>query len=1069
MSKNYECETIRQWLNHMGAIAVLVLSCATAFADLPSPIAWWKMDAVSGGMVADASGNGRVLTIGADCFSSNLAYGVDREMPTLYYPGTTASTASFSCPALTSRTVSMWVCREAGDGPLSPSVNSAPYFLSYVSGMHLVGLRATASTPGLGEVSFRGGYAPKVYAGAPRCSWHHIAVVVSVSSKNGDGTYNGSITTYVNGAVYNEKLDCTFPASLSTAETGYIGNHSNGNRPLFGHVGETRIYDTALSAGQVREIFDEVGHCALLAHWDMEEIISDGSGGRHIAGTGGGPSLALGTAMSLANGIDGMALLFDPRDATSLANTYALSEPKIAACREVTVSMWLNVARDIKDTATLVPEGGTACNNIPMIWRDTGSSSRIMIDAEAGMDVNNTRLGVFFGGDGLCTNDFRQGYAEKGVWSHVALAGKIVKDADSHTGLRGFFDIYVNGEKVGETVTGTNLTAETIFSKGGIRIGCHTDNGGSNNIRVFKGMIDDFRIYYGMLGEAEVRAIYRGAAAVDAGEDFTVASSTATLRGEVASSARLPQRNGYAGDIAWEIVETPPGGEAASFESSSSPVTRVTLPVLGTYRFRLVSTAMSVSRSSEVSVTRVAAVSGNVAPTVSLSESAIVALNADNALCAAVADPDSGPGTLRTSWNKVSGPGGAWFSPANSNYTHVSFSAVGTYMLRCTAEDGQDSSSAEVSVTVEGDSASGFDVSSIANGLIAHYNFNGGSTNGIVEGAASLTIPSLYTEQHLTPALDGLGYRGDGFASFASLPATGFREAEGNNVRPTNQWLSVSLWMYHDADNPGANDCWNPSLISQRHAFDLMYYLQGDGGSHGFWLFQDSGGKKYDFTPAKDPANRWTHVYAAFDRFCVSGSSDKSELWIDGVKQTPSVNAYGNARCYSTSITIGGCDAKTGTYDHPDGYWTNSVGTRLSRTFPGIIDEVRAYNRKLSADEIRFLATHPVVDENLAPDVDDCIVSSSSVSAKTEAVDMEVPVFDDGIPNGSTLSYSWHVLSGKPSYVAFSSPNACNTSVTFAKGGAYVLQLAASDGERTAYSTPVTVNAMGPGFVVTFR
>ena len=72
---------------------------------------------------------------------------------------------------------------------------------------------------------------------------------------------------------------------------------------------------------------------------------------------------------------------------------------------------------------------------------------------------------------------------------------------------------------------------------------------------------------------------------------------------------------------------------------------------------------------------------------------------------------------------------------------------------------------------------------------------------------------------------------------------------------------------------------------------------------------------------------------------------------------------------------------------------------------------------------------------------------------------------DDGLPAGSSLSYTWSKVSG-PGTVVFASVNNPVTSATFSASGVYVLQLAASDGALTSTSTttvwaemPPTVNA----------
>jgi uncharacterized repeat protein (TIGR02543 family) len=60
-------------------------------------------------------------------------------------------------------------------------------------------------------------------------------------------------------------------------------------------------------------------------------------------------------------------------------------------------------------------------------------------------------------------------------------------------------------------------------------------------------------------------------------------------------------------------------------------------------------------------------------------------------------DPNP-PATLTFTWNKVTGPGTVTFGNANALATTASFSAVGTYVLRLTADDGELQSSDEVTI-----------------------------------------------------------------------------------------------------------------------------------------------------------------------------------------------------------------------------------------------------------------------------------------------------------------------------------------------------------------------------------
>lgn len=79
-------------------------------------------------------------------------------------------------------------------------------------------------------------------------------------------------------------------------------------------------------------------------------------------------------------------------------------------------------------------------------------------------------------------------------------------------------------------------------------------------------------------------------------------------------------------------------------------------------------------------------------------------LNTSNALLLEASATDDArpnpPAVLTTSWRQISGPGEAGFTDSSSTNTSVRFTGDGTYLLRFTGDDGQLSSSAELTVIV---------------------------------------------------------------------------------------------------------------------------------------------------------------------------------------------------------------------------------------------------------------------------------------------------------------------------------------------------------------------------------
>jgi hypothetical protein len=90
-------------------------------------------------------------------------------------------------------------------------------------------------------------------------------------------------------------------------------------------------------------------------------------------------------------------------------------------------------------------------------------------------------------------------------------------------------------------------------------------------------------------------------------------------------------------------------------------------------------------------------------------------------------------------------------------------------------------------------------------------------------------------------------------------------------------------------------------------------------------------------------------------------------------------------------------------------------------------------------------------------------VTASAVYPKVmipNGLSLSGTVSDDGLPAGSTVTVAWSEVSG-PGNVTFANPTATSTMATFSSAGTYVLQLAASDTDKTGTGN-VTVTVLAP-------
>lgn len=136
----------------------------------------------------------------------------------------------------------------------------------------------------------------------------------------------------------------------------------------------------------------------------------------------------------------------------------------------------------------------------------------------------------------------------------------------------------------------------------------------------------------------------------------------------------------------------------------------------------------------------------------------------------------------------------------------------------------------------------------------------------------------------------------------------------------------------------------------------------------------------------------------------------------------------------------------------------NALTTPVSFSQPGY------YVLRLSASDGQYFANGDVgvvvVQGNQAPYVN--AGEPMTVQLDAPSITLQGSVQDDGLPFGSQVTSQWTKVSG-PGTVAFTAPNSTSTRVAFSAAGAYVLSLAASDGQLTGAATvAVTVNPPTP-------
>ncbi len=243
-------------------------------------------------------------------------------------------------------------------------------------------------------------------------------------------------------------------------------------------------------------------------------------------------------------------------------------------------------------------------------------------------------------------------------------------------------------------------------------------------------------------------------------------------------------------------------------------------------------------------------------------------------------------------------------------------------------------------------------------------------------------------------------------------------------------WIHPRGWgegnfgrIFDKADNLGTNrNGWAFELYGSRQS---LLFQQGFSGGIGNWV-----------TPVNSISlNEWQHVALVYDS---SFDTNDPVIYINGVPQTvteidtPSGAFRSDA---ALNLTIGNYSLDT------------------NRTWDGLIDDLRIYDRALDSDEIDSLHTMTAGGcgslINNPPFVDagpDQSLGGSAVKTILDGL-----VADDGLPDPpKALTTIWSQVSG-PGTVIFDDASALNTVALIPEVGIYTLRLTANDGELQTF------------------
>ena len=203
----------------------------------------------------------------------------------------------------------------------------------------------------------------------------------------------------------------------------------------------------------------------------------------------------------------------------------------------------------------------------------------------------------------------------------------------------------------------------------------------------------------------------------------------------------------------------------------------------------------------------------------------------------------SPPGSLFTSWTKISGPGAVTFGSPTSLTTTVGFSAVGDYLLRLTVSDGAAASTDDIRVVVYPAVGSG-------TGLLARY-YNDPGTGSHFTTLALTRVDA--TVDFAWTGSPGTNVQSDAFSvrwtGRVQAPETAdfiFGTLSNDGVR---LWVDNQLVIDNWTDHDSVLDSAPPVALIQGATYDIRLELYDSSGPAAARLLWSSPGRPQEVVP----------------------------------------------------------------------------------------------------------------------------------------------------------------------------------------------------------------------------
>jgi PKD repeat protein len=288
--------------------------------------------------------------------------------------------------------------------------------------------------------------------------------------------------------------------------------------------------------------------------------------------------------------------------------------------------------------------------------------------------------------------------------------------------------------------------------------------------------------------------------------------------------------------------------------------------------------------------------------------------------------------------------------------------------------------------------------------LVAAYSFNEGAGNAVADASAHSHTGTLVGTAWVTQGKFGraLSFDGTALVSVNHTALLGLSNA-----------MTLEAWVNPSQSGGG----WKDIVFK---ATDI-YYLMGSSSQSGVPATGGTFSSSPLFSNGPLPVNTWTHLASTYDGATL-------RLFVNGV-QVSSRAQTGLIRASTGALSIGGDAA-------------------LDQNWVGLIDEVRVYNRALSASQIQNDMVSPLdTSVNQSP----IVQAGATPTFGPPPLNVTFSSAGSFDPEGTSLTYSWSFGDG-------SSSTQPNPTHAYLSTGTFLARLTVSDGTDSTTSPAVTIS-----------